>query len=213
MKVTEWASDRKKDAFEKVAQDEAKKKLSIVQDIMIRSTEYLRRIIAPAGEDKEALQCHTCARIVTVSIWKITFGGSLGEKGVAIGGARFVEKSTTGSNQTGSWCCKQVKVLMRPRSSERMQYTRAFCGNLINALKLLANQHEDGDALIQNIVTNLGEGSREGLTNGLGEFKQSDNRRALEVGYLNKGMGFFLKVRRFESSRRMPRGDGQGEPR
>ena len=32
-----------------------------------------------------------------------------------------------------------------------------FCGNLINALKLLANQQEDGDGLIQNIVTNLSE--------------------------------------------------------
>ena len=35
---------------------------------------------------------------------------------------------------------------------------------LTNALKLLANQQEDGDGLIQNIVTNLGKGSRKGLT-------------------------------------------------
>ena len=186
MKVSEWACDRTKETFEQVAQDEAGK-LSIVQEIMIRSIDNLRRIIAPAGEDKEALRCHTCARIVTVSRWKITFGGSLGEKGVAIGGVLSVKKSTTGSNQTGSWCCKQVKVLIRPRSSERMQYLRAFCGNLIDALKLLAKQHEDGDGLRDE----LGEVSREGLTNGLGEFKQSDNHRALEVGYLNKGMGFF----------------------
>ena len=34
--------------FEKVAKDEAKKP-STVQEIMIRSTDYLRRIIAPAG--------------------------------------------------------------------------------------------------------------------------------------------------------------------
>ena len=33
--------------------------------------------------------------------------------------------------------------------------TRGLCANLINALKLLANQQEDGDGLIQNIVTNL----------------------------------------------------------
>ena len=43
-----------------------------------------------------------------------------------IGGARSVEKSTTGSNQTGSLWCKPVKVLIRPRSSERMQYFRTF---------------------------------------------------------------------------------------
>ena len=44
---------------------------------------------------------------------------------------------------------------------------QGLCGNLINALKLLANQQEDGDGLIQNIEANLGEGSRKGLTEGL----------------------------------------------
>ena len=37
---------------------------------------------------------------------------------------------------------------------------QGLCGTLINALKLLANQQEDGDGLIQNIVTNLCEVSR-----------------------------------------------------
>ena len=49
----------------------------------------------------------------------------------------------------------------------------------------------DGDGLIQNIVTNLGKGSRKGLTEGLGEFIKIDNERALEVGYLNWGTGTF----------------------
>ena len=48
VKVSEWAFDRIEKAFEKVAKDEAKQ-LSIVQEIMIRSTGYLRRIIARAG--------------------------------------------------------------------------------------------------------------------------------------------------------------------
>ena len=65
MKVTEWDFDRIKEAFEQVAKDEARK-LSIVQEIMIRSTVDLRRIIAPAG-GKEALRCHTWTSIVTVS--------------------------------------------------------------------------------------------------------------------------------------------------
>ena len=43
--------------------------------------------------------------------------------------------------------------------------------------------------LIQNIVTNLGKGSRKGRTEGLREFIKVDNERALEVGYLNRGMG------------------------
>ena len=35
-----------------------------------------------------------------------------------------------------------------------MRYFRA-CANLINALKLLANEQEDGDGLLQNIVTSV----------------------------------------------------------
>ena len=48
LKASEWAFDRIEEAFEKVAQDEAEK-VSIVQEIMLRSTDNLRRIIAPAG--------------------------------------------------------------------------------------------------------------------------------------------------------------------
>ena len=102
VKATEWAFDRIQEAFEQVAQDEARK-LSTVQDIMIRSAGYLRRIIAPAGG-------HGGVTMSYFSLWKTTFGGSLGEKSIHIGGAQFVEKNTTGSNQTGSWLYKQVKV-------------------------------------------------------------------------------------------------------
>ena len=48
MKASEWAFDRIKEAFELAAQDETEN-MSIVQEIMLRSTEYLRRIIAPVG--------------------------------------------------------------------------------------------------------------------------------------------------------------------
>ena len=48
MKSSEWAFDRIKEAFELVAQDEAEK-MNIVQEIMLRSTDHLRRIIAPVG--------------------------------------------------------------------------------------------------------------------------------------------------------------------
>ena len=45
----------------------------------------------------------------------------------------------------------------------------------------------------------LGEGSREGLTNGLRECTKIDNHRALDVGYLNEGLGNF-QVRRPQGS-------------
>ena len=51
---------------------------------------------------------------------------------------------------------------------------QGLCGNLVDALELLANHQEDGDGFIQNIVTNLCEGSKKGLTEGLREFLQID---------------------------------------
>ena len=65
------------------------------------------------------------------------------------------------------------------------------CGNLINALTLLANQQDDGDGLVQSIVTNLGEVGRKGLAEGLRNFMQVDNHRALEVGHLRDGLRSF----------------------
>ena len=175
------------EAFEKVAKDEAQQ-LSIVQESTIRSTDYLRRIIAPdGGQGGVTISC-LCPNCNSFPLEDYVWW-SLGEKGVTIGGVRFVEKKTTGSIQTGSRCCKEVKVLIRPRSA----VPRGLCGNLINALKLLANQQEDGDGLTQNIVTNFGEGNRKGLTNGLRDFKKIGDHRALEVGYLNEGLGNCLK--------------------
>ena len=91
---------------------------------------------------------------------------------------------------------KQPNRILVVQTGESIDQAKVFrahavpeglCGNLISALKLLANQQEDGDGLIRNIVTNLGEGSREGLTEGLRECVTIDNERALEVGYLIQG--------------------------
>ena len=74
MKASEWAFDRIKEAFEKVAQDEAER-ASIVQEIMEVQTTC--GVSSRQLEDKEESQCLTCARTATVSPWKTTFGGSL----------------------------------------------------------------------------------------------------------------------------------------
>ena len=84
-----------------------------------------------------------------------------------------MERNTIGSNGKGFCSYKQVIVLMRPRYSKHMQYLTGLCTNLINALKLLANQQEDGDGLLQNIVKDLGKESRKGLTDGLREFNKN----------------------------------------
>ena len=55
------------------------------------------------------------------------------------------------------------------------------CENLINALKLQANQQKDGDSSKQSIVTGLCERSRKDITEGLRIFIEVDDHCALEV--------------------------------
>ena len=59
MKASEWAFDRIKEAFEQVAQDEAEK-VSVVQEIMLSSTDYLRRVIAPVGGREGVTMSYLC---------------------------------------------------------------------------------------------------------------------------------------------------------
>ena len=73
---------------------------------------------------------------------------------------------------------------------------QGLCGNLINALKLLANQQENGGGLIQNIVTNLStRGAGRVSQRGWEKSYKIDNHRASEVGHLREGLGSF-EVRR-----------------
>ena len=114
VKVSEWAFKRIKEAFEKVATDEARK-----AEHRPRNHDNKHRLLAThhraSGGGKEALRCHTCALVVSVN---------------------------------------QEKVF------RAHAVPQGLCGNLIDALKLLANQQEDGDGRMQNIVKNLCEGSR-----------------------------------------------------
>ena len=66
--------------------------------------------------------------------------------------------------------CKQPNRLLVVQTGESFDQAKVFrahavpqglCGNLINALKLLAKRQKDGDGLTQNIVTNLCEASRQ----------------------------------------------------
>ena len=93
---------------------------------------------------------------------------------------------------TTSWCAicgeqydwKQPNRLLVVQTGDSVDQAKVFkahpvpqgfCANFINALKLLANQEEDGDGLLQNIVRDLGTESRKGLTDGLREFLRIDN--------------------------------------
>ena len=126
VKATEWAFDRINEVFEQVAKDEARK-LSTVQENMIRSTDYLRRIIAPAGEQGGVTVSFLCPHCNSFpmedNVWRVSGG-----KSTRIGGVRSVERSMTGSNRTDSCWCKQAKVFARLRFSERMQCLRTYAG-------------------------------------------------------------------------------------
>ena len=112
MKASEWTFDRVKEAFDLVAKDEFEN-MSIVQEIMLKVRTTCGESLRPS-QDKEVSQSLTRARIATVSLWKTTFDGTPGEN-IQVGGAQFVEKSTIGSNRTGSWSYKQRDALRRMR--------------------------------------------------------------------------------------------------
>ena len=114
VKATEWAFDIIKEAFEKVAKDEARK-LSAVQEIMLRSTDYLRRTIAPVGGQGGVAMSYLCPHCNSFPMEDFVWWVS-GRKSMQIGGARSVEKNMTGGNQTGSWWCRLAKGLTRPKS-------------------------------------------------------------------------------------------------
>ena len=90
-KATEWALDTIQEAFEKVAKDEARK-LSTVQEAMLRSTDFLRRIIAPAGGQGGVTMSYLCPHC-NIFPWKTTFGGSQRGTATPAGGVRSVEKN------------------------------------------------------------------------------------------------------------------------
>ena len=122
VKASEWVFDRMQEALDLVARDEASK-VSIVQEIVFKSTDCLRRIIAPVGGQggvKMSYQCPHCNSFrLEYYVWWVS-----GERPQS-GGPQFVKEGTTGGNQTGCWSCKQGKILSRRRSSKRMRYLEA----------------------------------------------------------------------------------------
>ena len=192
MKASEWAFDRIKEAFDLVAQDEAEKNEHCARDhaqkyglFAVNHCARWRTRRSHNVVPVPALQQFPLGRLHLVCLWGKSF-----ECWCAIRGEKYDWRQPD-----------RPLVVQTGESFEQAKVFRAhavpqgLCGNLINALKLLANQREDGDGLQQNIVTNLGKESRKGLTDGLQEFMWVDNERALDVGSLRRGTGTF-KVRK-----------------
>ena len=136
----EWAFERIRGAFEKVAEEEAGR-LSIIQRIMLKSTDYLRSIIDVVVSVPKLQQFS----------WKTTCGGFQLARSTAAGGAQSGEKHIIGERPRGCWRCKQATV-RQAKVFKAHAVPQGMCENLINALKLLANQQKDGDSQVQSIV-------------------------------------------------------------
>ena len=186
MKASGWAFDRMREAFELVAQDETEK-MSIVQEIMQRSTDCLRRVIAPGGGQGGVTVSFLCPHCNSFpledDVWWVS--GVKNHKVVVCTLWRNVRLEATEQ----AFGRANLESFEQALAFKAHAVPQGLCANLVNALKLLANQQEDWDGLLQNIVTNLGKGSRKGLTDGLREFIWVDNERALDVGALRRGTG------------------------
>ena len=115
MKASEWAFVRIKEAFDLVAQDEARK-VSVVQEIMFKSTDYLRRIIAPVGGQGGVTMSYLCPNCNSFPLEDYVWWVS-GEKHTnwwcAICGEKYYWRQP-------NRLVVVVKVLSRPRCSKRM---------------------------------------------------------------------------------------------
>ena len=133
------------------------------------------------------------ARTATVFLWRTTFGGyrrsteTAERRSTAVRGVRCVEANTNGAPN-------RVLILQLGTDADEAKVFRAHAApqglreNLINALKLLANQKTDGDSPIQSIVTGLQERSRKGIMDGLRSFVETDNHSAVDVVHLRRSL-------------------------
>ena len=152
---------------------------SNVEDILRKSTDFLRRIILPV-EGQEESPCRTCACIPTRL--KIHLVGLLWARREAV---QLVVCSLRPVRLEGP-----VHGLGHTRQHGPPKCFRAhgMCDNLINALKLLANLQIDGDGPVKMVVQGLQERSRPRLMDGLRKFIMVENHEAVKVGEPDKNM-------------------------
>ena len=98
------------EAYEKVARDDIGR-LGSVQEILRKSTNFLRRVIAPVGGLGGATLSHICPQCHSSS-WRTTLGGyrrrtvTAGRWSSAVGGVRY------GEHPTVYWWCSSVLTPM-----------------------------------------------------------------------------------------------------
>ena len=186
-----------------------------MQGIMLKSTDFLQPVIAPAGGQGNVTLSYVCPHCNCFPRedyfwWVATRHGDSCDK----------------KKKSSSWWCgvpyewrepNRILVVQTDADASLAKVFKAhaapqgLCENLIDALKLLGKQQSDGDSPIQSIVTGLHERSRKGIMDGLRSFIEVDNHFAVEVGEVREGTRPF-KVRKpnfWEECPRRPSGKGQ----
>ena len=91
--------------------------------------------------------------------------------------------STTGEIRTESWSYKEARTAENQKFSER---TLRMCDNLVNTLKLWANQQMGGDSPAEVLVEGFQERSRFTLMEELRMCITIDDHEAVKSGDLGK---------------------------
>ena len=181
---SEWAFSKVKESYDKVAMEDAGG-LSIAQDILRESTDFLRRIIVPAPASRGVTLSRVCPHCRCLPLEDYLWWVSSGH----------------GKKQCGWWCAacggqydwrapNRILVIQAGVDPREAKVFRAHCApeglcdHLLTVLKLLSNEQKDGDGPVESIVTVLREKSRKGGMDGLRKFIEVDNREAVIVGGL-----------------------------
>ena len=115
-KSSEWTFEGIREAaYEKVAKDEIGR-FGIVQEILRKSTDFLRRIIAPSRWNGRSHFVVCLSTLQQFLPWRTTLGGFLQgtamdtteSRSIATCFVRLVEATTNGERPTEDWWCRSV---------------------------------------------------------------------------------------------------------
>ena len=95
---------------------------------------------------------------------------------------RNLWRKIIGGRQTGVWEVQTGECASQAKFSKAVP--QGLCENLIDALKLLANQQKDGDSPFQSVATGLCERSSTVIMEGARNFTRVNNHCPLEVSHL-----------------------------
>ena len=181
-----WTSAKVRECYSEVEQED-EGHVSIAQAILRKSTGFLRRITAPIDGVGGVTLSYVCHRIpLEDCICWVSSGNGDGHKK---------------KKQCRWWCavCGQYdwrapnRVLVRQDTEHRnAKVFRARAApqgksdNLIHALKLLANQQNDGDSPVGKIAPGLLEKRRRKIMDGRKLFTAIDNCAAVKIAELPK---------------------------